>query len=443
MNSHHLKEKLDYLLKYQMLGKPALQAIRAQDHFKMWRGRAHVGQLNPLQSLVEAKHLLSRHYLEGRYVNNVHKVAWITSGAPSEILRALGFFLIYPENHAAICGARKLAVGIAEEAEYANYSRDICSYARTDIGALLSGKNAVGKLPKPDLLVCCTNICQTVLYWYKQLAAYFKVPLFVIDTPFLYDSWQPHQLAYVKKQLEELISTAEKIAGKSMQPKAFEQVMLRAKDATELWLQILDMGRHRPSPITAFDEYILMAPIVDLRGDQSCVDFYATLLTELQQRVKKSQGAIKQEKYRVLWDNLPVWFKIGRMSRFFAERHVSVVASTYTYAWGEIAPLLRVDQPLDSMAKAYLYPILNRSAGQKLTAMKTLVEKFSIDGVLLHSDKSCKPYSLGQIDQRDSIIHQLNKPAMLLHGDHNDQRAYSDEQAETRIEAFIEMMEAA
>ncbi|HET8706598.1 MAG TPA: 2-hydroxyacyl-CoA dehydratase family protein, partial [Pseudomonadales bacterium] len=261
--------------------------------------------------------------------------------------------------------------------------------------------------------------------------------------PFLYEQWQPHQLDYVKKQLEALIGTAEIIAGKTMQAAQFERVMRRAKDATELWLQILEMGRYHPSPITAFDEYILMAPIVDLRGEQNCVDFYAGLLRELQQRVEKGEGAIRQERYRVLWDNLPVWFKIGRMSRFFAERHVSVVASTYTYAWGEIAPLLNVNQPLDSMAKAYLYPILNRSAGQKLTAMKTLVEKFSIDGVLLHSDKSCKPYSLGQIDQRDEIIHQLNKPAMLLHGDHNDSRAYSDEQAQTRIEAFIEMMEAA
>ena len=44
---------------------------------------------------------------------------------------------------------------------------------------------------------------------------------------------------------------------------AFEQAgMLRAKDTTELWLQILEMGQHKPSPLTAFDEYILMAPIV-------------------------------------------------------------------------------------------------------------------------------------------------------------------------------------
>ena len=46
----------------------------------------------------------------------------------------------------------------------------------------------LGRLPRPDLLACCTNICQTVLYWYRDLAARLRVPLVVIDTPFVYGS---------------------------------------------------------------------------------------------------------------------------------------------------------------------------------------------------------------------------------------------------------------
>lgn len=46
------------------------------------------------------------------------------------------------------------------------------------------------------------------------------------------------------------------------------------------------MSKNRPSPITAFDEYTLMAPIVDLQGDKSCVAFYTRLFAELKQREK-------------------------------------------------------------------------------------------------------------------------------------------------------------
>lgn len=432
-----------YLINYQLIGRQLLRMQRWQDLYKL--NRYQPGSDNPmappLKGLVDAKNLLSQHYLQGRYANGVKKVAWVTSGAPTEILRALDIFLIYPENHAAVCGAKKLGQQYAQEAENAGYSKDICSYARTDFGALLSGNTPVGKLPKPDMLLCCTNICQTVLYWYRQLAEYFKVPLYVIDTPFLYAERQPHQVDYVKTQLEELIPLAEQVAGKPFSFEAFKQVTLRAKHATELWLEILNTGKHHPSPITAFDQYILMAPIVDMRGDPCTVDFYQGLLQELQQRIADGEGAVKNEQKRVLWDNLPIWYRIGRMSKMLAAKGVNVVASTYTYAWGEIAPLLDENRPLESMAEAYLYPILNRSAGQKLAAMKRMVTDFDIDGVLLHSDRSCKPYSLGQIDQRNQLTFEMGVPALLLEADHNDPRAYSEEQANTRLEAFVEMMD--
>lgn len=433
-----------YVINYELLGKSLLKCQRWNDLRKLntFKPAEDYPMAPPLKGLVDAKNLLSQHYLQGRYANGVKKVAWVTSGAPTEILRALDIFLIYPENHAAICGAKKAGKDYANEAENEGYSKDICSYARTDFGALLSGKTPVGKLPKPDMLVCCTNICQTVLYWYKQLSAYFNVPLFIIDTPFLYDEMQPHQIQYVETQLEELIPFAEQATGQRFDHSKFQNVLLRAKHATELWLEILNTGKHHPSPITAFDQYILMAPIVDMRGDESTIVFYQTLLNELKHRIKHGIGAIKNEQKRVLWDNLPIWFKIGGMSKMLANHGVNVVASTYTYAWGEIAPLLDELNPMNSMAKAYLFPILNRSSGQKMKAMERLINDFDIDGVLLHSDRSCKPYSLGQVDQRDKITYELGKPALLLEADHNDQRAYSEEQSQTRLEAFVEMMEA-
>ena len=60
--------------------------------------------------------------------------------------------------------------------------------------------------------------------------------------------------------------------------------------------------------------------------------------------------------------------------------------------------------------------------------------------MILHSDRSCKPYSLGQIDQRDGLVNQVGVPALLLDADHNDPRAFAEEQASGRLEAFVEMM---
>lgn len=437
--------RLSYLLQYELIGRTVLRVQRWNDARKLaaYRPKADDPLTPPLRCVTRMKELMSRHYLEGRYAAGVRPVAWVTSGAPTEILKALDFFLIYPENHAALCGARRKAEALCIEAENAGYSRDVCSYGRTDIGTILSGKTPVGRLPRPDLLLCCTNICQTVLYWYRTLADYFGVPLVVIDTPFLYGDAQPHQVAYVKRQLEDLVPVAERVSGHRFSEQRFAEVVRNARRGAELWLEIMDRSQHRPAPMTAFDGFIHMAPIVDLRGEAVTVDYYETMLAELDERVRQGIGAVRNERFRVLWDNLPIWFQISRLSKVLALRGVNVVASTYTYAWGELAPLIDESKGFESMANVYLHPILNRSAGHKLRTMQRMVKDFHINGVILHSDRSCKPYSLGQMDQRERLVSETGVPALLLEADHNDPRSYSDQQGEARLEAFIETMEAA
>ncbi len=435
--------RLGHLVGYRLAGRAALNLQRRREERQQDRRPVDPARplAPPLRSSARMHEMMSRHYLEGRHVEGVRPVAWVTSGAPAEILVALGFFVIYPENHAALCGARRRAQHLCEAAENEGYSRDICSYARTDIGSLVSGETPVGRLPRPDLLLCCTNICQTVLYWYRVLADHFGCPLVLVDTPFQYQTEPlPHQVAYVRRQLEEMVPVAARVAGTAFSQRRFAAVVAQAKEASETWLQILERARHRPSPLTAFDAFTHLGPIVDLRGEAATTNFYRSLLAEVDRRIAAGEGAVRAERYRVLWDNLPIWYRIGPLSQWLAARGVNVVASTYTHAWGELAPLMDPADPFDSMARVYLHPILNRSAGQKLEVMQRMVRDFSADGVILHSDRSCKPYSLGQIDQRDGLVNRVGVPALLLDADHNDPRAFAEEQATARLEAFVETM---
>lgn len=437
-----LREKILYQFNVNLIGRAVLSYQRRQNEKKMAHRKWQKDVLAPPFRLsARMKELMSRHYLEGRYANGARKVAWVTSGAPIEILKALGFYILYPENHAALCGARRKTVEIASEAENAGFSRDICSYARTDIGAALSGKTPVGKLPRPDILLACTNICQTVLYWYRVLADYFHVPLILVDTPFVYEKASQNDIAYVKRQLEEMIPVAEKITGKRLLYKKLKEVVHLSKEASYLWLEVLNRGKHVPSPLTAFDGFIHMAPIVDLRGEPVAVAYYRQLLKEIDERIEKGIPAVKNERKRLIWDNLPIWFKLREMAHTFARHGANIVTATYTYAWGELAPMMEEARPLESVARTYLHPILNRGTGHKLKTMRQMVQDFSADGVVLHSDRSCKPYSLGQIDQRDYFVNEYGVPALLLEADHSDPRSYSDEQAENRIAAFMEILE--
>ncbi|HSG17222.1 MAG TPA: 2-hydroxyacyl-CoA dehydratase family protein [Anaerolineae bacterium] len=395
----------------------------------------------PLNIAFRTKKMVAMHYLRGRRANRSHKVAWVTSGAPIEFLKALDFYILYPENHGALCGTARVVVDIASEAENAGYSRDICSYARTDIGAMVSGKTPVGQLPRPDLLVACTNICQTVLHWYRVVAHHFDVPLVLIDTPFIYTELTDHAIAFVKRQLEEAILIIESVAGRPLDPRRFETVTTLSRDATDLWGQILARSKNRPAPISVFDQFIHMAPIVEMRGESATVDFYAAMLKEIDQRIDQGIGAVKDERKRLLWDNLPIWYRLRYLAEYLGRHGIVIAASTYTNAWAELMPLTDPTQPLESMARTYLSPLLNRGTGDKLATMKRMIADYSLDGTILHSDRSCKPYSIGQMDQRDRLIQESGTPALLLEADHNDPRSFSEEQVANRLAAFVEMLE--
>ncbi|MGM0577096.1 MAG: 2-hydroxyacyl-CoA dehydratase subunit D [Myxococcota bacterium] len=433
-----------YHVQVNLLGRPFLRYQRLRSELKArrrgWWKHEHLNP--PLRTSARLKELISLHYLQGQHANGHGRVAWVTSGAPIEFLVALGYHLHYPENHGAVCGVRRTAEASCATAEDAGYSRDLCSYARTDIGVVLSGRTPVGKLPRPDILVCCTNICQTVLSWYRVLAEHFRVPLVLIDTPFLYGE-RPgeHAVTFVRRQLEEAIATAERVAGKTLTHRALTRAMHRSRDAVELWAEVMARGRRRPAPITAFDEFFHMSPIVQMRGMRETVDYYQGLLDELDGRVERGVGALKRERKRVLWDNLPIWHHLRPLNDTLSAHGVSLVASTYTNAWGELAPLIDADRPLDSMARVYVHPILNRGTGHKLETMRRMVDEYEADGVILHSDRSCKPYSIGQMDQADRLVREVGVPALLLEADHNDPRAFSAEQGATRLEAFLEMLE--
>lgn len=433
--------RLVYDWNVNILGRTFIRLQRWQAERKGPAGWKSKYLVPPLKISARAKELVARHWLEARYANLYRKVAWVTSGAPVELLKALGFCVIYPENHAAICGTARVAVDLASEAENAGYSRDICSYARTDFGALLSGKTPVGKLPRPDLLLACTNICQTVLFWYRVLARHFNVPLVLIDTPFVYyDQASGHAIEFVKRQLEEAVPTMERVAGCSLDERKLKRVGQSSRIASQLWMEIMERNRRQPAPITAFDQFTQMAPIVELRGDGATVDLYAAMLQEIDERIARGIGAVKNERKRILWDNLPIWYRLRYLAEFLGEHGVAIVASTYTNAWGELASMIDPERPFESMARTFTYPILNRGTGHKLATMKRMIAEYHLDGAILHSDRSCKPYSVGQMDQRDRLIRDCGVPALLLEADHNDSRCYSEEQVANRLAAFIEML---
>jgi benzoyl-CoA reductase/2-hydroxyglutaryl-CoA dehydratase subunit BcrC/BadD/HgdB len=394
-----------------------------------------------INSTAAYRRLMTAYYFMVKHPNWFgKKMAWITSGGPVEPLYAMGVLPFYPENYGAMCGASRMSVPLCEAAEHKGYSHDLCSYALTDIGSFFTGNGPIGKLPKPDFLICGNNICGTVIKWYELQARNFNVPLFFFDTPFIYDEIEEHTLNYVQYQMKEYISFLEKQLQRPFSERRFREVCSCSFETIALWREILDMPRHHPAPLAAFDAFIHMAPIVTLRGTRWAVGYYKKLKKEMEERIKKGVGAFAREEIRLIWDNIPIWYDIRNLSKILSSQGAVLVADTYTSAWA--LDKLESTQPLNGLARAYATIHLNRGLEYKIQKIATLIERYGAHGFIMHSNRSCKPYSLGQLDLKREVTRLTGKPGLMIEADHTDSRSYAPKQVEKQIQIFLDIIKS-
>jgi benzoyl-CoA reductase/2-hydroxyglutaryl-CoA dehydratase subunit BcrC/BadD/HgdB len=115
-----------------------------------------------------------------------------------------------------------------------------------------------------------------------------------------------------------------------------------------------------------------------------------------------------------------------------------VVASTYCNSW--IFDDLDPADPFKSMARAYCRLFICRSEDRKEKYLEDVVAKFKVDGILYHDAKTCPNNSNNRYQMPQRLEQKLGKPYLVVNGDLNDLRLYSEEQARTSIEAFIEQL---
>lgn len=394
-----------------------------------------------IKSAKKMRVIMTDYYVEAKTARDNGKlVAWITSGGPVEPLIAMNIIPVYPENYGAMIGASKMGGDLCQKAEEMGYSGDLCSYARADIACSTVDGGPIGGLPKPDMLVCCNNICGTVLKWYEIQARYYNVPLFIFDTPFCHSEYSDEARKYVRRQVDEYIQFLVNVSGKKIDHDRMNEVGKLSVEGQRLWQTILDTTMNKPSPMTAFDAFFFLALIVTLRGQQIVIDFYQELLAEMQERVTNKISAITNERYRLLWDNLPIWYRLKWLSDTFAAHDACLVADTYTSAWCGSMKYINENDFLDTMAEGYTRIYLNIGVDEMTKTVFEMIDKYDVHGLVMHSNRSCKPYSLGQYDIQKMVQEQKGIPCLMIESHMIDERSFSESQTLTRIDAFMEML---
>ncbi|HZK48154.1 MAG TPA: 2-hydroxyacyl-CoA dehydratase family protein [Thermoleophilia bacterium] len=403
------------------------------------------GERQPMKRLEATRSL--RSLIKGYYddlfrtASEGRPSAWLNVGVPCEFFYAMDIFPFYPENYGAACGALKITPQLSAVSEAHGFSADLCSYVRATLGTVFSGEGPYGELPKPTLQVSAMNSCIMIMVWWRAVQRHWEVPTFVVDTPLVRDQSEGINLDYVESELRRMVAWVEGQTGRVLDLERLREVVRLSNEGKEIWSEVLDLRRARPCPITAADIFTHMFPMVALRGTPQYVAHLRALRDEIKQRVDEGFAAVEGERYRLLWDNLPPWFDL-KLFDDLAARGVNFVIDTYTQAWGPryMGPIDEVD-PLRSFAAYMGAGFLNVQIGRRYDLLAELVDLYGVDGVVFHSDRSCKPFSLVQVELRRKLQENLGIPGLLLEGDHNDQTLLDRGRAWSQLESFLEVID--
>jgi len=381
---------------------------------------------------------------------NGELVGWVTSNFPQEIIQAMDLCVIYPENHAATLAASGEDRIYCSQAEAMGFSNDICSYAKVNLGYLTNSGDTKRKIPMPDYLLCCSNICHQLMKWYQYLAFKLSIPMILIDIPYNTDyETDEIRMNYIRIQFWEAIKKLEEITGKKLEMEKLEQVMQLSSKVGEKWNQISDLLIEEPALFRGTDLFSYMGIVVCQRGRQETLEALTLLYEELKEKGnRKKQKDLKEtecqsienrrkskKQYRILYEGICCWPGMIKLALSFASFNCNLVGAVYTNAYGIEY------QTFDDMLRAYTH-VPNAVSLEYARDMRLKeIEKKKCDGVLIHMSRTCKIWSGILYEMKQQMEEKTALPIVTFDGDQADSQCFSEAQYDTRLQGFCELMQ--
>lgn len=404
-----------------------------------------------LKATMGLKNIMGRHYLaiEQAYRDG-EPTAWATSGTPVELLYAMKVQPMLPENSATISAAQKVAQNLIEIAEQQGFSYDMCSYFKTNIGAVAEGIPLdKGGIRPPTFMLSSDVICDTHVNWFQVQSERFGVPHYTIDVPHVVSNTTSKQKEYYKKyveeQLWELLEFIKEVTGHDIDMEYAKQIAKNSYELSMVWQDIYELRKISPSPISTKDTFGGLFPLFTMPGLKPPIRLYKKMYKEAKARVDAGIGALEQENYRLGFEGIPFWYNL----KYFAmlEKYGAIIVyEPYTYSFSkymnpDVTKEMVLNNPVKSMSELvlsfwYVYDLETR-----VREFAKTTKEWNIDGWILHNNMSCRPSTCCLYDLKRRLSEDHDIPCLIIDSDQNDPRKFNEEQVTNKIESFIEILE--
>jgi benzoyl-CoA reductase/2-hydroxyglutaryl-CoA dehydratase subunit BcrC/BadD/HgdB len=403
-------------------------------------------------------------------------VAWVMLGQWAEpILTAMDVISIYPENYGSVCAAAGQAAPYLEASDAEGFPSHVCGYARNcfgysarmqELGGAIPPDAPMGGMPRPDLLVASSEICDARFKWFQALGSYFQAPLWTVESPYpsLKESLEPgtdeRSVRFLIAQLREFVNFLEQTLGRKMDWDKLDEVARGLADINRLRWEINQLRRAHPGPMHSKDLWSTITAAF-FRGSESkaVLDGFRKMLEEVKQRVAGGVSALNvPEKFRLSFDGLPPWHSLNIFDKLAERGWNFVIESNYRPYTPLNIDLSKYSDPLERYVRERFQSTNNTLAVEyepeeavairdemKRTGNATIlqikhVRDCQCDGMVIHILLSCRSASLNLCAMQQKAMELLKVPALVWEGDMVNASIFDPADVMKRAEAFEETM---
>jgi benzoyl-CoA reductase/2-hydroxyglutaryl-CoA dehydratase subunit BcrC/BadD/HgdB len=367
-----------------------------------------------------------------------------SAGIPNEVMHAMGVYPIYPESMAAISSGIGKAEPFFDEARTRGLSNTVCSYTRCGLGICWTGTTPFGPIPPPNIAVTDVNICSLHQTWWAYLEDHFTLPTFYMDMSATDDPGAPEYIDYYENQIREMVAFVERTTACRLDMDRLRESVRSSDLAGDFWKKMMELRRHRPSPMSFRTLAGQILPLVTSLGDQDTADFYEALYLQYQESAKEGKTPAQGgEKYRLIWNGIPIWHHL-QVINYFEEKGANFVWEPYTSLnWGNKTSTgrLDLDRPFHTLAEKYTNVLNNKPIARRFEYFDQAIREYAVDGLVMFSNRSCRPMSIGQHELVQLITERHDLPILIIEGDQADPEGFSWADVRTRVDGFIEVLE--
>lgn len=356
--------------------------------------------------------------------------------APRELYRAMGIAPYAPEFDALLMSMmnQEEALRIMDRGESTGVTKEICSPHRIGLGMV-----SLGLVPQPSFVVSSSAPCDVTNMTYEIYSRRLDCPAYLLDTPYGYGE---KQMSYLKKDIEGLIDFLEEQTRQKLDHGRLQEAIELSSQGYAYWEKINALRKNVPNPIRSRESTRDFAVTLLGAGTPEAIRFFQARYEELQELVRRGEGAVPQERHRITWLYALPYFDLS-IADYLAERHgASIVVDLFSYASAEV-DMSDTSDPIAFLArKTYKGGLVKGAYGSydhpaARDDFLKMCSEYGSDAVILLAHWGCKQYCGLSRLLKDDIQAEVGLPLLTLDADIIDPRIVSSPRVKARLDEFF------